>query len=197
MGTKEKSCVFTLKFTKNTMLQMGFTVNVPDTAGFPYALSLIIAKNSTAMPTFQTYKNALPVFLWAYYEYILKPYDFHKPEKLSALIMAHSSIEKDAALKMAQGLIDVVKPPRSFMEQLAEIPKSKLRGFIASTAIFYYLEHDKYISPTESNTIEFFEVLGNEEDAPDGIVQILESLFKLVDRGIKELAGGKNLAFEV
>ena len=197
MTSKKIGCTFELSFTSHTALSMGCKVSVPATAGLPYALTRIVARNASTMSSFQTFDNALPIFLWAYYEYILKPHGFHEPKKLAPLIIALSNITQASALKIADRLVRVVKPPQRFFDSLKDLSPSELKGFMASTAIFYYLAHNKYISPTEPNPIDFFDVFDNEKDSPEGMRDILCSVFKLVDGGIDQASGGKNLSFEV
>ena len=197
MSKKEVSCVFDLRFTDCTALHVGCTVNIPETAGMPYALTRIAIKTAKSVPDFKTHDNALPIFLWAYYEYVLKPHGLHDLKTLTEKVLFNSNLSQDNAERMANGLMDIIRPPEKFLKLMDALSESDKKGVVTSAAIFLFLEQNKFISTTESNVIDFKNVIDAEEKVPERFREVLMSLFGVVDATIGELTDGQNIVLEV
>ena len=198
MSHKKITCVFALKFTEQTALQMGFSTKIPSTAGLPYALTRTVMRSVEEMPDYHAHGNALPMLLWAYYEYVLKPHDLHDPETFASQLCKNTACKSyDEALVITTGLLKVIRPPAKFLLSVADIGEHERKGFLTSVAIFYFLEHNKFISPNEENVVDFIEIFDAEKDAPEKMRELLISTFTVVDEIIGKLAGGKNIKLEL
>ena len=198
MSHKKITCIFALKFTEQTALHIGFSTEIPSTAGLPYALTRTAMNSVDDMPEYQAHNNALPMLLWAYYEYVLKPHDLHDPETFASQLCKNTACKSfDEALVIATGLLKVIRPPAKFLASVADIGERERKGFLTSVAIFYFLEHNKFISPNEENVVDFIEIFDAEKNAPDKMRELLVSTFTVVDEILGRLSGGKNIKLEL
>ena len=198
MSHKKITCVFALKFTEQTALHIGFSTEIPSTAGLPYALTRTAMRSVEEMPDYQAHGNALPMLLWAYYEYVLKPHDLHDPETFASQLCKNTACKSfDEAIVIATGLLDIIRPPAKFLAVIADVGERERKGFLTTVAIFHFLEHNKFISSNEENVIDFLEIFDAEKNAPEKMRALLISTFTVVDELIGTLSGGKNIKLEV